>query len=340
MQVKAYIKGYNKTDFFANRLHIEHGTIEEVGRNYIIAKGTFDPNNPYDARYSSGWLDIYLTRPLSLKGAYTFSFDITLLETAENKETITFAVQRPSKFGRYTLPNVAEVKHHLVRTLVYPDAVETPTITFSLNGLRVKIENIMYVEGEEEKPYDNGRIRVKPVLVAMNPKNLFDKSDIALNVREFDQCSERYLSEDKNIIIAKGNDTVHTAMYAWSKGWVKPCRDVVVDGTGGAVAVTGDKLTISADITLLEYGGFSDMILLHLFNTDAGGITGHVYADSRKISATKTRYSWTFTITKDGAYYPVFCINSNRVQIENILITKDGDTNYFTPQKCNIFIKE
>lgn len=199
---------------------------------------------------------------------------------------------------------------------------------------------IQLVEGEEEKPYDNGRIRVKPVIRGETPKNLFDKSDIVLNWTDFDQCTERYLSEDKTIIIAKGTSNDNVNEYAWSKGWVKPCCTTVVNGTGGAEAVAGDKLTLSADITLLEYGGFSDRILPHLFYAAAGGVNGMPYRDGRQISTTKKRYSWTFTVSKDGRYYPVFCINSNRVQIENILITNDGDTNYYAPQKCNIFIKE
>ena len=193
MEVKAYVKGYNLMDFFASKIEVEHGQAEEIGNNYVIAKGTFNTNDQYGVNYSSGWLDFRLTKPFRMKGTYTLSFDITLLETAENKETITFAVHRPSKFGRYTLPNVAGVKQHLVRTIVYSDPVEISIVTFSLNGLRVKIENIMFVEGNEEKPYDNGRIQVKPVIPVRNPKNLADLSALEKNGWiEFMDTDKRY----------------------------------------------------------------------------------------------------------------------------------------------------
>lgn len=153
-----------------------------------------------------------------------------------------------------------------------------------------------------------------------NPNNLFDKSKITVIGSEFDQCSEKYLSEDKNVIIAKGNVSESTSEYAWSKGWVSPTLTQTKAGTAGISGLAGEKITFSADITLLEYGGFSKKILTHVGN----GPTGKVYM-AVEISPVKKRYSWTHTLTRDAMIYPIFCLNSNRVRIENIYINK-GDT--------------
>lgn len=182
-------------------------------------------------------------------------------------------------------------------------------------------------------------VRVKPVMLVRNPKNLFDKSQIQFVYDDFLQCHDYSLSEDNNVLIATGNAGEGHNDFTWYTGWVSPLSYAINrTGTGVMALKAGDTVTVSADITLIEQGSRPARVRCYFYGKGNSGNKTPI--NNKAISAAKTRLSWTFQVTVDNQYYPIFCINSNRVQIENILITKDGDTDYLVQQKCNIFIKE
>ena len=172
-------------------------------------------------------------------------------------------------------------------------------------------------------------------------ENLFDKEDITVtNNVDFSNCHDVSVSDDKNVIIATGNTSAANQEYANSKGWVAPTSYCSRTYNKGISFKTGEKITISADITLIEQGDRSAAVACYWYVVEAGAgtITGNT---GKAISTKKTRYTWTFTMTADNTRaYPVFCINSNRVRIENIMISKNGVTEYqpyFTDLKHSYF---
>ena len=160
-----YIKGYNLTDFFAGKIRITYGKVEEVGSNYVIAKGALShtgEQNWYTNAHSNGWLEFRPLNPIPLKGGktYTLSFDITLLETIDGKTSFTAAASNFGGSNIYILKNTLDRQHVVIKKTFKSDSelsnTENP-FYITLNSLHVKIENIILVEGNEEKPYDNGR---------------------------------------------------------------------------------------------------------------------------------------------------------------------------------------
>jgi hypothetical protein len=170
-------------------------------------------------------------------------------------------------------------------------------------------------------------------------ENLFDKSDITLSASDFANCSDYSLSEDKNVIIATGNTSESTMNNAYSHGWVRPTYYATRINDKGISFKTGEKITISADITLIEQGDKEARIA---FQWGAKDNVGTIQSGGNKdISTTKQRYTHTLTMTADGTNgYPIICINSNRVKIENVMISKNGVTEYqpyFTDLKHSYF---
>ena len=197
-------------------------------------------------------------------------------------------------------------------TGVFAKGVDTSVVTETING--------------ELKKYRVAR-------GIPNPNNLYDKSAAFINATrptaDFGNCTDIYWSEDKNIIIATGkreDTSTSSGDHSWARGWVCPTSyavQSVTDGNYGVYAVAGEKLTVSADVTLIEQGPFKPTVQVYVYHEGNGGPTA---VNRKEISKVTKRYSWTLNITRaEGRYYPVFCINGNRVRIENIYMNK-GDT--------------
>ena len=154
-----------------------------------------------------------------------------------------------------------------------------------------------------------------------SPYNLFDKSLIRLGGTDFANCSEYQLSTDKNTMIARGgsDDTTNEFMYA--RGWVRGGSYESAVNSKGIKLKKGDVVTVSADFTLIEQGNRSAAVRCYLYsNHPAVSIFDTV---ARSISETPQRITWKFTVTDDADdYYPLFPINSNKVKIENIFVSK------------------
>lgn len=170
-------------------------------------------------------------------------------------------------------------------------------------------------------------------------ENLFDKSKILSNNVDFNQCTDYSVSNDKNVLIATGNAATEAADFLYATGWVSPTSYDTQHNSGGIPMKVGDTVTVSADFTLITQGARTPQVKCYLTNhLNSGNITTGA---AKTISATKTRLSWTFNVEKvEGRYYPVFAINSNRVKIENVMISKNGVTEYqpyFTDLKHSYF---
>ena len=153
-------------------------------------------------------------------------------------------------------------------------------------------------------------------------ENLFDKSKISS--ADFANCTDTSISEDKNVLIATGNEGGDVADFSYPTGWVRSLYIEVGNG-GGASCEAGDTVTVSADITLITQGSRAAAVRCYIYREDNTGVTS---GWEKTISATKKRVSWSFSVSKTGRYYPIFAINSNRVRIENIKMSKDGSTEY------------
>lgn len=148
-------------------------------------------------------------------------------------------------------------------------------------------------------------------------RNLFDKSGIDWrDYYDFSSCTKTSISEDKNVLIAKGGNS--TDDFSFNAGWVQPNKTNLAKY--GVFCEVGDVLTVSADITLLEQGARDAKVMCW--------VSSGTPSDQRTISTTKKRYTWQFQITKATRYAPAFAINSNYVQIENIKMSIGGGTEY------------
>lgn len=311
--MKAYIKGYNLfdwTNYTANNnpsLSFDGGVLSVTNNSS-----------------STSQIDFEISAPT---GTYTISHESTII--------VYYYVDNGDGYGK-----AASTTGGIPSTFTTTSSSSKVRIRIfgSANSV-TKLIKMQVNKGDTPKPYDNGRIRVKPVIRVENPKNLFDKSQIQAVYDDFLQCHDYSLSEDGNVLIATGNAGEGQKDFVWFTGWVSPSSYAVNrTGTGVMELKAGDTVTVSADFTLIKQGSRSAKVRCYLYGKGNSG--NKTPAIAKPISATKTRYSWTFQVTVDNQYHPVFPINSNRVQIENILITKDGDTNYYAPQKLNIFIKE
>ena len=133
-------------------------------------------------------------------------------------------------------------------------------------------------------------------------------------------------------VIVEGAISSTAATNAWGRGWYTP-------GYNSASAVcpvlrTGDVITVSADITLLELReGEYYMPFIYLYTREtASGYSSVLYTDVA-VGETK-KISKTFTIGEANngyTFYPVFTLNSNVVKIENVQIEYGNVANLYEP---------
>ena len=100
----------------------------------------------------------------------------------------------------------------------------------------------------------------------------------------------------------------------------------------------GDVITVSADYTLLSYAFGNETtsaVNIYLYNLNSTGNGGIAPLGKKVKVGEKTRLSQTFTVAVDGAYYPVFTINSGKVKIENIQIEYGNTVTDYEPYQEN-----
>lgn len=156
-------------------------------------------------------------------------------------------------------------------------------------------------------------------------KNLFDKSLVTENGNDFAQMTR--LETTKSGWIMQGGKGTGTGWggpgtAAWANGWFKPGCNAYNKNNQGVMLKGGDVVTVSAYYTILEdniAGAAYDDIYVALGGTKT--YNGYVH-DFHPDVGVKTRISRTITIDdgQDGAYYPIFSLNSCKVLIEDIQI--------------------
>ena len=326
MKMKAYIRGYNLMDFFAGNFRMGYGKVEEIGSNYVIAKGALSytgEENWYTNVHSNGWLEFRPLSPIYLKAGttYTLSYDITLLETIDGKTAFTAAAHNFGKSYIYSLKNTLDKQHVVFRRTFDSDTVlsnTTNTFNISTNSLHVKIENLMFVEGEEEKPYDNGRIRVKPVIPVRNPKNLIPFPYSIESGYKQDGITVEY--DKYGTFSLKGTQTA-TANRAYT--------------------VVNKFYLPLGDYTLSIPKTHVKDVETRLRRYKASG----AQQENIQVSPNWGAYSINFTVKDETDYYQFGFTIYKGAQIDGTwwaAITKKGEQfdNPIAPQKCNIFIKE
>lgn len=159
-------------------------------------------------------------------------------------------------------------------------------------------------------------------------RNLYTYAGVENNADQFANCTEVEILDGGNVLIAKGNEGVNN--FAYSAGWVRP-------NAGNTQYYMNlykvANVNISADITLLEQGSRAAEVCCYLiFINDIGTIAK---VNQKAITSTKTRYTWTLSLTNSGLAYLTFAINSNKVQIENISVSYTEETNGYEPYISN-----
>lgn len=145
--------------------------------------------------------------------------------------------------------------------------------------------------------------------------------------------------------IVEGNISTTSDANAWSRGWF--CPGETYQSAVYPVLHTGDIVTVSADVTLLELReGESYKPNIYLFTRGTGN--GYTPTTNIPVMVGETkRISRIFTITEkyDGqAFYPGFTLNSNVVKIENIQIEYSSEATeyeaYKESQTFDIYLEE
>ncbi len=174
--------------------------------------------------------------------------------------------------------------------------------------------------------------------VTARGKNLFKFIDSAI-------ANGNTIDVFKNGAIVQGNIAENALTGAYARGWFRP-------GYTAASGIcpelkSGDIVTVSADVTLLELRQDDNYVpSILLYSRDGGNAKYTLKAVTVKLNETK-RISCKFTIPDIEApkiYYPAFALNSNTVKIENIQI-EYGDTDteyeeYKEPQSIDIYLEE
>ena len=155
-------------------------------------------------------------------------------------------------------------------------------------------------------------------------KNLFNWSGKLR--KDYDTANCTIVETLTNGAILQGNIGGAPGNASYDNGWFRPGID---DGYGTAVTLSAnDVVTISADYEILERNYASPTTIgVYLFGTEQ---MSHPYASPTE-TGVLYRIKDTYTITKDGQYYPVFTLNSSKVKITNIQIEKGSTATDYVP---------
>lgn len=154
-------------------------------------------------------------------------------------------------------------------------------------------------------------------------KNLFNWSGKLKQYADTANCT--IVETLINGAILQGNIGSKPGNASYDNGWFRPGAE---DGYGTAVTLSAnDVVTISADYEILERNYASPTTIgVYLYGTEP-------IADqwSQIETGVLYRIKATYTIAKDGQYYPVFTLNSSKVKITNIQIEKGSTATDYVP---------
>lgn len=151
-------------------------------------------------------------------------------------------------------------------------------------------------------------------------KNLFNFPGLDKSTANYISANATLVEVLDNGVILKGNTSESTEPAAFSKGAYRPMWND--PNTPLRIPLTsGQKATISADVTLLELGYEAVMSVGYYIGTTDKGKIGEFNLTLN----TTVRVFGTITANADGEYSPYFTLASNKVKIENVQV-EYGDT--------------
>lgn len=155
-------------------------------------------------------------------------------------------------------------------------------------------------------------------------KNLFNYSG---KLRQYYDIDNGTIIETlPNGAILQGNVYTGNGDASYSNGWFRPGY---TSGYGTEVTLSAnDTVTISADYEILERNFISPTIVgIYLYGTEELSSLNDFQVETGVLYRVKQ----TYTIAKDGQYYPVFTLNSSKVKITNIQIEKGSTATDYVP---------
>lgn len=148
-------------------------------------------------------------------------------------------------------------------------------------------------------------------------KNLINSANFATyHAGRFSNIALLESTENGKSITIKGNDGA--SGNANSSGWL-------ILNYGEAFNLReGDKVTISADVTLVSAGIYGNSIKFAIMNNTTGG----TYASPKFTIGEKARYTTTREAQADGAHRFIIMVNANTITLENIMVSVNGEDIY------------
>ncbi len=159
---------------------------------------------------------------------------------------------------------------------------------------------------------------------SIHTKNLFNWSG---KLRQgYDTANCTIVKILTNGAILQGNVGDATGSSFYGNGWFRPGSPY---GYGTQISLSAnDVVTISADYEIIERNYASPATIgVYLYGTEE---LTRLYVSPIE-TGVLYRVKETYTITKDGQYYPVFTLNSSKVKITNIQLEKGSVATDYVP---------
>lgn len=175
--------------------------------------------------------------------------------------------------------------------------------------------------------------------VSVYGKNLFlhdAKGDYELNVTRYSVANGTLIEIlDNGGVIVQGNNAENNGNGSYANGWYRPSNtggEGILNASQAVLLNEGDTVTVSADYTIIEYG-YGDKANIGVYLYDYEGYNNHLDIIYVPVGI-KTKLQKTYTISQTAHYFPVFTLNSAKVQIENIQIELGNTVTEYEPYKA------
>ena len=308
--MKAYIKGYNLIPFPYKIVHT----------NATWSGVTFTVQSDGGVRVF-GTATVGVGFPVLLAGRYILPIKSGAYYTISGgKDNVIVTLRVKKSETASSDEQWTECSNGKKSTKICTEGWHSPTVSLWINK-GVTVDTVIYpmfVEGEEEKPYDNGRIQVKPVIPVRNPKNLIPFP------------------------------------YTKESGYTQNGVTVEYDEYGtftvnGRTTITGADNILLTKKFELPVGDYTLII--------PSTMTARIGVNLRKYPANNVGWENISVSPRWGAHRMNFSITDERQRLDFSLVPYSDDVvsgsfyvalikkgevfdNPITPQKCNIFIKE
>lgn len=218
----------------------------------------------------------------------------------------------------------------------YIDGTETKivssTATFTVEK---EIQRVMFrigspYTGNTESIIENIQIEEGSVATAFT--SYVDPSTISVtgcgnNIIDCSNYTSQKSGFFSNVTLIDSNDTGTVITIKGANG-ASACANssgwLVFNSKSKLNLRVGDKVTMSADITLIEEGIYGNVVKFAIMNDSAGKTSS-----SPNITlGSKQRFTVTRDVQVDGLHRLMLMVNSNTITVENIMVSINGKTEY------------